>query len=117
MHCQKSPSCVAYLRKDKTSTDASAVLAHKRDHSAMHQPQITSTKRASVLRCEMQNHNDHSGTAIDDMLSDDDDFVFEENDNLDVRDGFSINAQEPSQSLPFRQPFMYPTDQKWTIAL
>ena len=117
MHCQKSPLCVAYLRKDRTSTDASAVLAHKRDHSAMHQPQITTTKRASVLRCEMQNNFDHSGTAIDDMLSDDDDFVFEENDNLDVCDGFSINAQAPSQSLPFRQPFMYSTDQKWTIAL
>ena len=112
MHCQKSPLCVAYLRKDRTSTDALAVLAHKRDHSAMHQPQITTTKRASVLRCEMQNNFDHSGTAIDDMLSDDDDFVFEENDNLDVCDGFSINAQTPSQSLPFRQPFMYSTDQK-----
>ena len=37
--------------------------------------------------------------------------------NFDVCDGFSINAQAPSQSLPFRQPFMYSTDQKWTIAL
>ena len=106
MHCQKSPSCVAFLRKDRTSTDVSAVLAHKRDHSAMHQPRITSKKRASVLRCKMQNNFDHSGTAIDDMLSDDDNFVFEENDILDVCDGFSINAQEPLQSLPFRQPFM-----------
>jgi hypothetical protein len=51
------------------------------------------------------------------MLSDDDDVAIEENDNLDVCNGFSINAQEPSQSLSFGQPFMYSTDQKWTIAL
>jgi hypothetical protein len=89
MHCQKSPSCVAYLRKDRTKTDASSVQAHKRNHSAMHKPHISSTKRASVLRCDMQNNNDYSGTAIDEMLlSDDDDFVFEENDNLDVCNGF-----------------------------
>ena len=66
----------------------------------------------------MQNNNDYSGTAIEGMLlCDDDDFVFEENDNVYGCNGFSIDAQDPSQSLPFRQPFMYSTNQKWTIAL
>ena len=96
MHCQKSPLCVAYLRKDRTRTGALPVLAHKENQSVMHKRRITSTKRASILRCEMQNNNDYSGTAIDEMLSDNDDVAFEENDNLDVCNGFSINAQEPS---------------------
>jgi hypothetical protein len=103
MHCQKLPSCVAYLRKDRTKTAASSVLAHKQNQSAMLKPRISSTKHANVLRCNMQNNNDYSETAIDEMLfSDDDNVTFEENDNLDVCNaGFSIIAQEPSQSLPF----------------
>ena len=102
MHCQKSPPCVAYLRHDRTKTDPSALTGHKRNNSAMLNPRISSTKSATVLRCEMQNNNDYSGTAIEEMLlSDDDDFVFEENEDLDDCDGLSIAAQDPSQSLPF----------------
>ena len=65
----------------------------------------------------MLNNNDYSGTAIDEMLSDDNDVEFVDNDNIDACNGFSTTAQEPSQSLPSQQPFMYSTDQKGTIVL
>ena len=79
MHCQRSPACLVFIRDEVCGTDTSTTTnpAHfndvKHNATAVHNPIMTSTKRASVMRCEITN-GQHVGncTAMDFVLSNDD---------------------------------------------
>ena len=52
MHCQQSPSCLVFIRDEVRGSATSSTTSHA---ASVNNPIMTSTKRASILRCEVIN--------------------------------------------------------------
>ena len=120
MHFQLSPSCFQYFCQHGTASSNAPLHAvgTKRNILESSNATITTTKRPSLLRHHMVNDLSHAVQNADLIEHDDQTHSFDAVDN-DVGDYLS-NAAPPllttAEVFPC-EPFMFTTDQKWTIAL
>ena len=122
MHFQKSPACFDFVCQETTR----AVPNRKRTHTSNNDTTVSSSKKLSVLRCEMVNTTANVLSATyNDTLDDEnnpmgehDHVDFETNDNnKDNNNVFEDTNNKTKTRVILTHPFLFTSDQKWTIAL
>ena len=125
MRCQRSPACLVFIRDDTRGSETSTTTSHA---AYVNNPIMTRTKRASLLHCEIINEQ-HVGddTAKEFLLSNVDtnyddyynalDMMTSNYDSDDYTWEGIVLPPPPSPPPLSRQPLMFTTDQKWTVAL
>ena len=122
MHFQKSPACFDFVRQETTR----AMPNRKRMHTSHNDITVSSSKKPSALRCEMVNTtaNVLSATYSDTLdnennpMGEHDHVDFETNDNNEDTDNVHDNTNNATKTrVILTHPFLFTSDQKWTIAL
>ena len=100
-------------------------------HTPANDTTVSSSKKASVLRCEMVNNaaiflpatysgvlDDKRNTTGEEHNSDPDHFDFENDDNKEANNNVFDDATNDSKArIILTHPFLFTSDQKWTITL
>jgi Plavaka transposase len=139
IHFQRSPMCFEFFCRDRETLVQP--LGHKRVDTSFDDTVVTSSKRSKPLRCHIVNDLSNSVTAtffsamptleskiqVDDnndaFLDDDvDDMQILMDDKHDIQvldeDANDEDFACPTQNdIPASSPFLFSTDQKWTISL
>ena len=125
MHFQKSPSCLDFVRQETMG----AIVNRKREHSFVNNTTVSSSKKTSILRCEMVNTAKVDPSTTDSATLKDDNHTMDDNDHVvDYKDGDNNEANhhfdvlenttaEGETRVILTHPFFFTCDHKWTIAL
>jgi hypothetical protein len=120
MHFQLSPSCFQYFCQHATASlnARSHAVGTKQNILESNNATVMTTKSPSLLRHHMVNDISHTVQNVFLMNNEDQKNSFDAVDNHEG-DHFSstVPAMLPTAEVSPIEPFMFTTDQKWTIAL
>ena len=122
MHFELSPSCFQYFCEHNEASlkppAGSPTVGRKRNSMASYNATFTTTKRASLLRHHMVNDvfTAKQDTCYQGTEDINDSFDVVDNDETDNAAIAEPDISQRPEVFPF-DPFMFTTDQKWTIAL